>query len=637
MPEGFIRVAAATPKIKVADCAYNAEQILTLMQKAAKEEVKLLCLPELCLTGYTCGDLFLQEALLDKAKENLMRLVRESKDFDGLVVVGLPLQQGGKLYNTAAVFSSGQILGFVPKSHLPNYNEFYELRHFTPAPQEMKTIAFEGQEIPFGTKLIFRSDNLPAFQVAVEICEDLWTPSPPSLEHTQAGATVICNLSASDETVGKAAYRRQLVTGQSARLLCGYLYADAGHGESSTDMVFAGHNLIAENGLLLKESVPFGDGWAVSELDLHALAHDRRRINTFTSDAEDYQIVPFSQKPSNTTLTRSVDSAPFVPSNEQVMAERCEEILTMQAVGLGKRLEHTASKAVVLGISGGLDSTLALLVVVRAFGRLSLPLTGVTAVTLPAFGTTERTKNNAFRLCEALGVTCREIDISESVLTHFRDIGHPESQHDVVYENAQARIRTLVLMDLANQNGGLVVGTGDLSELALGWATYNGDHMSMYAVNSGVPKTLVRHLVKHAARTYGDESLAAVLADILDTPVSPELLPPSEGDISQRTEELVGPYELHDFFLYQVVRWGRRPRAVYDLATVAFTGVYAAEEILKWLRVFYRRFFAQQFKRSCLPDGPKIGSVTLSPRGDWRMPSDAVSALWLEELAHLDE
>lgn len=635
MPDGYIRIAAATPSIRVADCAHNAKQILMLIEKAAKQDVRLLCLPELCITGYTCGDLFLQDALLESAQENLGLLVRESADYEVLVVVGLPIMQSGKLFNAAAIFCGGQVLGFVPKSHIPNYSEFYELRHFTPAFSDMKTIHFGGQDIPFSTKLIFRCDNVSEFMLAVEICEDLWTPCPPSTLHAMAGATVIANLSASDETVGKAAYRRQLAAGQSARLLCGYVYADAGYGESSTDMVFAGHNLICENGLVLKESPPFGDGWAVTEIDLKALAHERRRVNTFGACDEGYVTVPFSLKTGCPSLTRFVDPFPFVPNDEREKEARCEEILDMQSSGLTKRLEHTYCKTVVLGISGGLDSCLALLVTVRSFTGMGLPLSGILAVTMPCFGTTERTKNNAFRLCETLGVSCREIDITDSVLTHLRDIGHSEDKHDVVYENAQARIRTMALMDIANQSGGIVVGTGDLSELALGWATYNGDHMSMYAVNSGVPKTLVRHIVKHVANTCGNDALAAVLTDIIDTPVSPELLPPREGDISQRTEELVGPYELHDFFLYHVVRWGRRPVVIFDLALIAFAGMYPACEILKWLKVFYRRFFAQQFKRSCQPDGPKIGSVTLSPRGDWRMPSDAVCDIWLEELERI--
>jgi NAD+ synthase (glutamine-hydrolysing) len=451
-----------------------------------------------------------------------------------------------------------------------------------------------------------------------------------------AGATIIANLSASDETIGKAAYRRMLTAGQSGRLICAYIYVDAGHGESRTDMVFTGHNLVCENGAILKESPPFGAGWAVSEIDVRSLIHDRRRINTFSSSCEGYVVTPFSLEGGGVSLTRFIDPAPFVPSNKLEKDAVCEEILNIQATGLAKRLEHTASKTVTLGISGGLDSCLALLVAVRAFTMLKLPPSGILAVTMPSFGTTARTKGNAWALCEALGVTCKEIDISDSVRLHLRDISHSEEDRDVVYENAQARVRTLVLMDLANQTGGIVIGTGDLSELALGWTTYNGDHMSMYAVNSGVPKTLVRHIVRHVVDTSKDDKLAATLTDILDTPVSPELLPPEEGQISQRTEELVGPYELHDFFLYHVVRWGRRPREIFGLARVAFSDAYPGDVILKWLKVFYQRFFAQQFKRSCMPDGPKVGSVTLSPRGDWRMPSDAALDVWLRELEALD-
>jgi NAD+ synthase (glutamine-hydrolysing) len=634
---GYMRVAAATPSIRVADCSYNAEQIIGLIKKAAQEHIQFLCLPELCITGYTCGDLFLQDTLLENARKALMKVVDESSSLDVLVVAGLPIAQGGKLFNTAAVFCKGLILGFVPKTHIPNYSEFYELRHFTPAFSGMRTIHYlDGRNIPFGTSLIFQCGNLPDFKLAVEICEDLWMPCPPSVQHAMAGATVIANLSASDETVGKAAYRRSLATGQSAQLLCGYIYADAGHGESSTDMVFSGHNLICENGVVLAESPPFGDGWAMSEIDLNALSHDRRRMNTFGANDEGYITIPFSLDSCCASLSRFIDPAPFVPSSKHEKAARCEEILSIQVSGLAKRLEHTGCSTAVLGISGGLDSCLALLVIARTYAKMKMPLSGIMAVTMPCFGTTERTRNNASMLCKALGVSCREIDISESVRLHLRDINHSEKERDVVYENAQARIRTLVLMDLANQSNGLVVGTGDLSELALGWATYNGDHMSMYGGNAGVPKTLVRHIVRHVADTCGDEALKAALIAILDTPVSPELLPPRGGEISQRTEDIVGPYELHDFFLYHAVRWGRGPSQIFDLARIAYNGAYTSDEILKWLKVFYRRFFAQQFKRSCLPDGPKVGSVTLSPRGDWRMPSDAVCTAWLEELEEIN-
>jgi NAD+ synthase (glutamine-hydrolysing) len=635
MFEGYVPVAAATPVIRVADCAYNAGQALALIKKAARENVQLLCLPELCITGYTCGDLFLQESLLDSARNALDTLVKESENENVLVAAGLPLAHNGKLFNVAAVFCRGRILGFVPKTHIPNYNEFYELRHFTPGSPDVRHIPFCGRDIPFGTKQLFRCDDVPEFTLAVEICEDLWAPNPPGTLHAMAGATIIANLSASDETIGKAAYRRMLAAGQSARLLCAYVYADAGYGESSTDMVFTGHNLICENGAILSESPPFGDGWAVSEIDTGSLIHDRRRINTFSGACEGYAVSSFSLERRGVSLTRFIDPAPFVPGNKLEKEAVCEEILNIQAAGLAKRLEHTACQTAVLGISGGLDSSLALLVAVRAFAKRGAPPSGILAVTMPCFGTSERTKGNARSLCDVLGVSCREIDISGSVRLHLQDIGHSEEDRNVVYENAQARTRTLALMDLANQSGGIVIGTGDLSELALGWATYNGDHMSMYAVNAGVPKTLVRHIVKHAAETCGNKKLSAVLEDILDTPVSPELLPPEEGQISQRTEQLVGPYELHDFFLYHVLRWGRRPAEIFGLACIAFSGAYPDGEILKWLEVFYRRFFTQQFKRSCMPDGPKVGSVTLSPRGDWRMPSDAAFDGWLRELEGL--
>ena len=632
MIEGYIRVAAATPAIRVADPQYNARQILALIKKAVQEQVQLLCLPELCLTGYTCGDLFLQQPLLEGARAALSFLVKASADCPVLTVAGLPLLHGGKLYNVAAVFGHGQLLGLVPKTHIPNYSEFYELRHFTPAPAETTTILFDGEPVHFGTKLLFASQNQPNFCLAVEICEDLWMPCSPSTAHALAGATVIANLSASDETVGKAAYRQSLVSGQSARLVCGYVYADAGQGESTTDLVFSGHNLICENGAVLAESPAFGTGWAVSDIDLEALAYDRRRMNTFSTQADGYTVIPFATVAAG-DLRRSIDPHPFTPHDEKARGLRCEEILAIQGAGLAKRMTHGGFQSAIVGISGGLDSCLALLATVRAFQSLSLPASQIVAVTLPCFGTTRRTKSNAFALCQALGIPCREIDITDSVRQHLRDINHPEDLHNVVYENAQARMRTMVLMDLTVSYNGLVVGTGDLSELALGWATYNGDHMSMYGVNGGIPKTLVRHIVRHVADTCQNPDLTTVLLDILDTPVSPELLPPKDGVISQQTEELVGPYELHDFFLYHMLRWGRSPAKIFHLARLAFPPEqYSSATLHGWLTVFCRRFFSQQFKRSCLPDGPKIGSVSLSPRGDWRMPSDASAAAWLAEL-----
>ena len=638
MKYGFIKVAAASPALRVADCHYNAEQSVAAMQRAAAAGVRLLVLPELGLTGYTCGDLLLQPVLQQGALHALQTLLAVSAGLPMTTVAGLPLEVEGKLYNCAAVLHGGKILGVVPKTNLPNYGEFYEARWFTPAPAEAKAISLLGQQVPFGTDLLFCCRELPEYKLAVEICEDLWVALPPSTRHAMAGATVIANCSASDETIGKAEYRRELITGQSARLMAGYLYADAGRGESTTDMVFAGHDLIAENGRLLAETALFTNEMIVTEIDVHRLTAERRRTNTWrAADSAGYTIIPFSLPAEVTTLTRLIDPHPFVPADSAERKQRCEAILTMQAEGLRRRLEHIGCPCAVLGISGGLDSTLALLVAVRALDLLGRPRTDMIAVTMPGFGTTHRTRSNAELLCEKLGVTLRTVSIAAAVRQHFKDIGHDESVTDTTYENAQARERTQVLMDIANQENGIVVGTGDLSELALGWATYNGDHMSMYGVNGSIPKTLVRYLVRHAAETCGDEALAAVLYDILDTPVSPELLPADEGGrIAQKTEDLVGPYELHDFFLYHFIRYGCPPQKLLYLAENAFAGRYDRAVILKWLRTFCRRFFQQQFKRSCLPDGPKVGSVTLSPRGDWRMPSDASAALWLREIDELE-
>ena len=637
MDFGFIKGSALSPALRVADCAYNAQQVIAAMREAAARGVQLLCLPELCLTGYTCGDLFLQSTLTAGAEDALCTVMEASRGLNLVVIAGLPVPVGGKLYNCAAVVCGGALLGLVPKTWLPNYGEFYEKRHFVPGGKTVQGIRFAGQaEVPFGTSLLFTCREMPAFVLGIEVCEDLWAPVPPSCRHALAGATVIANLSASDETIGKAAYRRELVCGQSARLLCGYLYADAGHGESTTDMTFAGHDLIAENGALLAEARPFAGDCAETELDLDRMLQERRRNTTFTPDATGYTTVEFSLQPAPAALTRKFSPTPFVPSNETERAERCELILRIQAEGLAKRMEHTHAKCGVLGISGGLDSSLALLVAVRACKVLGRSAKDIVAVTMPCFGTTARTRSNAEILCEALGVTFTEIPIAKTVESHFADIGQDSANYDVVFENCQARVRTLELMDYANKNGGFVIGTGDLSELALGWATYNGDHMSMYGVNAGVPKTLVRHIVRYAADTADSETLKKVLLDVLATPVSPELLPAAtDGSFSQETEKLVGPYELHDFYLYYVLRLGFGPAKIYCLAKTAFAGHYTPDVLLYWLRNFYKRFFSQQFKRSCLPDGPKVGSVTLSPRGDWRMPSDACNALWMKELDEL--
>ncbi len=636
MEQGFVKVAAVTPKIRVADTKYNAEVICAEIKKAAGQGAKIIVLPELCITGYTCSDLFLQEKLLRAAKEELLRIAVFCETVDAIVFVGLPFAWDGKLYNVAAAINKGKILGLVPKIYLPNYNEFYEARHFTRGKEKAELVRLnEETEVLFGSNLLFTCESMPDLKIGVELCEDLWTVQPPSIRHARNGASVIVNLSASNELTGKSAYRRELVKTQSARLLCGYIYASAGEGESTQDVVYSGHNLIAENGTLLKEAVPFSGESIVSEIDVTRLIAERRRMTTFELEESEYKKVPFSVQKEQIELTRPVDPMPFVPSGASDRNARCEEILAIQAHGLKKRLEHTHCKAAVIGISGGLDSTLALLVTVRAFDLLGMDHGQIKAVTMPGFGTTDRTYDNAVKLIRNLGADFIEVDIRDAVNIHFRDIGQDPSVHDVTYENGQARERTQILMDIANKSGGMVIGTGDLSELALGWATYNGDHMSMYAVNASVPKTLVRHLVRYYADTCGNQALEQVLLDVLDTPVSPELLPPEEGKISQKTEDLVGPYELHDFFLYHMLRQGETPAKVYRLAKLAFLGTYEDAVILKWLKTFYRRFFAQQFKRSCLPDGPKVGSVAVSPRGDLRMPSDACGTIWLQEIEEL--
>lgn len=637
MRDGFVKVAACTPDLRVADCLYNTARICKGIKEALDQNARIIVFPELSITGYTCGDLFWQEALLKEAKHQLIHILARTKGNDALVFVGLPWEKGDKLYNVAAVISNGRLLGLVPKRHLPNYSEFYEARYFTQGNAQVEWVKFEGRPVPFGTNLLFDCEFPKGLCVAAELCEDLWAPNPPSTAHALAGANVIVNLSASDEVTGKKSYRKSLIEGQSARLLCGYIYANAGAGESTQDLVFGAHNLIAENGYTLAESKRFENGVIYTELDIGRLRADRRRMTTFgPCSTEGYEHVRVAMEEEDTQLTRKFDPAPFVPSDDAMRAERCEEIFMIQALGLKKRLQHTGSRNVVVGISGGLDSTLALLVMAKAYDMLGRERSQMTAVTMPGFGTTDRTYNNACELTRRLGAELLEVPIRDAVLQHFRDIGHDPEVHDVTYENSQARERTQILMDIANKKGGLVVGTGDMSELALGWATYNGDHMSMYGVNCSVPKTLVRHLVRYYADTCGDEAIRSILYDVLDTPVSPELLPPKDGEISQKTEDLVGPYELHDFFLYYLLRFGYTPRKIYRVAKLAFAGAYDNETILKWLKKFYWRFFTQQFKRSCVPDGPKVGSVGLSPRGDLRMPSDACINVWKEELDALN-
>lgn len=638
MKNGFVKVATITPKCKVADTTYNGEQIRSWMKEAAKAGAMVTVFPELCITGYSCSDLFLQRLLLKEARIELQSIAEASGDLPGIFFVGLPYEIGGKLYNMAAAISRGEILGMVPKTYIPNYNEFYEARQFTSGRNLCTQVYLGEQEIPVSTDLLFSCQEIEELKIGAEICEDLWTPNPPSISHAMAGATVMVNLSASDEITGKNAYRRELVAGQSARLLCGYLYCSAGDGESTQDVVYSGHNLICENGHLLKESESFSVGMLLSELDVERIMSERRRMSTFET-LEDHTEIYFSlgeAVDTETTLTRFVDPAPFVPGKKEDRDLRCNEILQIQAMGLKKRLEHTGCNCAVVGISGGLDSTLALLVTARAFDLLGKDRSGITAVTMPGFGTTDRTYDNAVNMIRCIGAEFVEVDIKNAVRVHFSDIGQDESVHDVTYENGQARERTQILMDLANKKGGMVIGTGDMSELALGWATYNGDHMSMYGVNASVPKTLVRHLVGYYADTCGKKELSDILYDVLDTPVSPELLPPENGQISQKTEDIVGPYELHDFYLYYVLRFGFEPEKILRLAEIAFEGVYTRAFMLKWLKTFYRRFFSQHFKRSCLPDGPKVGTVAVSPRGDLRMPSDASGTIWMSQLEEME-
>ena len=650
MKDGFIKVACASPDVHVADCDYNATQIIDKIKEAHSNGAKLIAFPELSITGYTCGDLFLQDTLLNGAKKSLIDIVKSTKDWEIISIVGLPYVIGGKLYNCGAVIYKGDILGLVPKSYIPNYSEFYEARLFTSGkdistfitmPDSLNINQDDFGSISFGHR-VFVCEDIPEFSFGVEICEDLWVNSTPSEKLAENGATLIVNLSASDEIIGKADYRRTLIKAKSGALLSAYMYSDASIGESTTDMVFAGHNIIAENGSILAESKLFENGITYADIDFFKLTHERRRSTTFevNNDSKitmlDKSVIKnsfFNMNITDTKLDRCFPRTPFVPSSKDDLSKRCEEILAIQSVGLMTRLRHIGCQTAVIGLSGGLDSTLALIVTIHAFDMLKLDRKGIITVTMPCFGTTDRTYSNACNLAKEYGTTLLEIDIKDSVNQHFKDIDHDSNIHDVTYENSQARERTQILMDIANKNRGIVIGTGDLSELALGWATYNGDHMSMYAVNSSIPKTLVRYLVGYEATVGDNKLLETVLKDVLDTPVSPELLPPTEnGEIAQKTEDLVGPYELHDFFLYYMLRFGFTPTKIFRLAVKSFEGEYSKEVIMKWLKKFYWRFFSQQFKRSCLPDGPKVGTVTLSPRGDFRMPSDACVNLWIKEL-----
>jgi len=634
MKDGFIKIACATPDVKVADCGYNADRIIELIKEAHDKGVKIVCFPELSVTGYTCGDLFLQEALLSAAKNETVRIIKETANVDIVSIVGVPLVVCGKLCNCAVVINKGAAVGAVAKKNIPNYSEFYEARHFTAADELCADIMLNDEIFVHLEDTVFICKELPELTFGIEICEDMWVSSPPSERLARSGAVIIFNLSTSDEVIGKADYRRTLVKARSGSLACTYAYADSGIGESTQDMVFAGHDIIAENGSVIAESRLFSKGLIIADTDIKKLDYERRRMNTFTA-SPDMKSTFFSLEITETHLDRYFPKTPFVPSDKKQLDSRCEEILAMQAVGLMTRLRHIGCKTAVLGLSGGLDSTLALIVAVHAFDMLGLDRRGIHTITMPCFGTTDRTYNNACTLAEVYGTTLTEIDIRNSVMQHFADIGQSSDIHDVTYENSQARARTQILMDKANQLGGIVIGTGDLSELALGWATYNGDHMSMYAVNASIPKTLVRWLLSYESDT-SDGKLKKALLDILDTPVSPELLPPEhDGTISQKTEDIVGPYELHDFFMYYMLRYGFSPSKIFRIACIAFKDEYSQEVVMKWLKTFYKRFFAQQFKRSCLPDGPKVGTVTLSPRGDWRMPSDASASIWLKELEEI--
>ncbi len=655
MKDGFLKVGTCSPKIRLADPKYNADIIIAAIKRADANGVKLLAFPELVLTGYTCGDLFMHEILLDSVMTELNRIKEETKDCSLVSIIGIPLRIGDKIFNAAAAISQGQVIQIATKENLPNYGEFYEQRHFTSIRDDDCFVLddLDGCAVNGGAK-VAQCIEMPDFTFGIEICEDLWVADAPSSEMTKDGALIIVNLSAGDETIGKADYRKSIAAVQSAKTISAYIYCGAGEGESTSDMVFSGHSFVYENGTLLAEKEPFTEeDMLITDIDLGRLLYDRRRMNShifstrahgaysrfrITKCGNDKAIVSESDALPETQFTRIFDRNPFVPHDNDLLHARARDILMIQAMGLKRRLEHINAKSVVLGISGGLDSSLALLVCAKVCDIMKISRRFIHAVTMPCFGTTEHTKNNAVELCDALGVTLHTIPISDSVRIHFRDIGHDENEHDITYENSQARMRTLILMDMANELNGIVIGTGDLSELALGWATYNGDHMSMYGVNSGVPKTLIKYVVRYYADTCGDERIRRVLLSILDTPISPELLPAeADGSIAQKTEDLVGPYELHDFFLYYVLRWGYSPAKLYRIAKAAFKGSeFEDKTILKWLKNFYRRFFAQQFKRNCLPDGPKVGSVCLSPRSDWRMPSDASCRIWMDELNTLE-
>lgn len=634
MKDGFFKLGVATPELKVADCSFNTDRIIEKVKAAANEGAVVLAFPELSVTGYTCGDLLFRHTLLNSAEESLVRLMNETSDLDILIFVGLPVSLDAKLYNCAAAVYHGKLLGLIPKTNIPNYGEHYELRYFAPAPDATYEVCYAGQRCMFGTKQIFVNGEMPKLKIAAEICEDVWCQLPVSVGHIKAGANVIINLSASAETVTKPDYRRNMITSYSGREICVYLYSDAGSDESTTDLVFSGHSMIVENGTVLAENKPFGEDKLIfADVDIDKINYSRSILNDFICAYDpSYRYTEFSLPVKETKLTRRFDRHPFIPSDKEKLNENCEFILNMQSTALAKRIKHICAEKAVIGVSGGLDSTLALIVSVLAMKKLGRSASDVKAITMPCFGTGKRTRTNAEILCERLGVEFECVDISATVRSHFNDIGHDEKTYDVAFENAQARERTQVLMDIANSEKGIVVGTGDLSETALGWSTFNGDHMSMYGVNSGIPKTLIRHIVRYCAEASNDEEYRNVLLDILDTPVSPELVPSANKELTQKTEEILGDYDLHDFFLYYFIRAGYTPEKLYRIACMAFDGVFSPDYILKTLKTFIGRFFSQQFKRSCCPDGVKIGTVGLSPRGDWRMPSDAVSYEWLKNI-----